>query len=162
MLLCKKLRNYFPSNYNSLIKIIFPLSETIRKHKQNANMNFNLCYFHNSCHAFRTKIKYQPYHCLLNRLFGRRSKKTPKLRVTGLCAGNSPGTGGFPPQKASNAENVFILWRHHALPISRRKTINRATLRHCSFHFNLLRLWQILGKRNGDRCILMIWLNVRT
>ena len=34
---------------------------------------------------------HQPYDCLLNRLFRRRSKKTSKLRVTGLCAGNSPG-----------------------------------------------------------------------
>ena len=34
---------------------------------------------------------HQPYGCLLNRLFRRRSKKTSKLRVTGLCAGNSPG-----------------------------------------------------------------------
>ena len=34
----------------------------------------------------------------------RRSKKTSKLRVTGLCAGNSPGTGEFPAQMASNAE----------------------------------------------------------
>ena len=33
---------------------------------------------------------HQPHGCLLNRLFGRRSKKTSKLRVTGLCAGNSP------------------------------------------------------------------------
>ena len=55
----------------------------------------------------------QPYDCLLNRLFRRRSKKIPKLRVTGLCAGNSPVTGEFPAQKASNAENVFIWWRHH-------------------------------------------------
>ena len=47
---------------------------------------------------------HQPHHCLLNRLFGRRSKKTSKLRVTGLCAGNSPGTGEFPAQMASNAE----------------------------------------------------------
>ena len=39
---------------------------------------------------------HQPHHCLLRRLFGRRSKKTSKLRVTGLCAGNSPGTGEFP------------------------------------------------------------------
>ena len=45
---------------------------------------------------------------LLNRLFRRRSKKTSKLRVTGLCAGNSPGTGEFPAQMASNAENVSI------------------------------------------------------
>ena len=54
-----------------------------------------------------------PHHCLLSRLFGCRSKKTSKLRVTGLCAGNSPGTGGFPAQMASNAENISIWWRHH-------------------------------------------------
>ena len=41
------------------------------------------------------------------------SKKTPKLRVTGLCAGNSPGTGEFPAQMGSYAENVSISWRHH-------------------------------------------------
>ena len=55
----------------------------------------------------------QPYDCLLNRLFRPRSKKTPKLRVTDLCEGNSPGTGEFPTQRASNAENVSIWWRHH-------------------------------------------------
>ena len=54
---------------------------------------------------------------LLNRLFRRRSKKTSKLRVTGLCAGNSPGTGEFPAQMASNAENVSIWWRHHVFSI---------------------------------------------
>ena len=42
----------------------------------------------------------------------RRSKKTLKLRVTGLCAGNSLVTGEFPAQMASNAENVSIWWRH--------------------------------------------------
>ena len=47
---------------------------------------------------------HQPSDCLLNRLFRRRSKKTSKLRVTGLCAGNSPVTGEIPAQKASNAE----------------------------------------------------------
>ena len=55
---------------------------------------------------------HQPHDCLLNRLFRRRSKKTPKLRVTGLCAGNSPGTGEFPARMVSNAENVSIWWRH--------------------------------------------------
>ena len=39
---------------------------------------------------------HQPQGCLLNRLFGRRSKKTSKLRVTGLCAGNSPGPVNSP------------------------------------------------------------------
>ena len=33
---------------------------------------------------------HQPHGCLLNRLFRPRSKKTSKLRVTGLCVGNSP------------------------------------------------------------------------
>ena len=59
---------------------------------------------------------HQPHDCLLNRLFRRRSKKTSKLRVTGLCAGNSPGTGEFPAQMASYAENVSIEWRHHGRP----------------------------------------------
>ena len=49
----------------------------------------------------------------LNWWFRRRSNKTSKLRVTGLCAGNSPVTGEFPAQKASNAENFSIWWRHH-------------------------------------------------
>ena len=49
--------------------------------------------------------------CLLNCLFWRRSKKTSKLRVTGLCA----VSGEFPAQMASNAENVSIWWRHHGL-----------------------------------------------
>ena len=58
---------------------------------------------------------HQTHDCLLNRLFRRRSKKTSKLRVTGLCAGNSPVTGEFPAQRASNAENVSIWWHHHGL-----------------------------------------------
>ena len=43
----------------------------------------------------------------------RRSKKTSKLLVTGLCVGNSPVTGEFPAQMANNAENVSIWWRLH-------------------------------------------------
>ena len=58
---------------------------------------------------------HQPHDCLLKRLFGCKSKKTPKLRATGVCAGNSPVTGEFPAQMASNAENVSIWWRHHGV-----------------------------------------------
>ena len=47
---------------------------------------------------------HQPHVCFFNRLFRRRSKKTSKLCVTGLCAGNSPVNGEFPAQMASNAE----------------------------------------------------------
>ena len=56
---------------------------------------------------------HQPHHCLLSRLFGLRSKKTSKLRVAGLCVGNSPVTGEFSAQMASNAEIVSIWWCHH-------------------------------------------------
>ena len=65
---------------------------------------------HNGCDSVSNR---QPHDCLLNRLFRHRSKKTSKPRVTGLCAGNSPGTGEFPAQRASYAENVSIWWRHH-------------------------------------------------
>ena len=61
---------------------------------------------------------HQPYDCLRNRLFRRRSKKTSKLCVAGLCVGNSPVTGKFPAQRASNAENNSIWWRHHVYQVS--------------------------------------------
>ena len=54
------------------------------------------------------------HDCLPNRLFRRRSMKTSKLRVTGLWVGNSPVTGEFPAQRASNVETNSIWWRHHA------------------------------------------------
>ena len=73
---------------------------------------------------------HQPRDCFLNRLFRHRSKKTSKLRVTGLCVRNSPGTGEFPAQMASNAENVSIWWRHHEY------TLNTSCLYHCFYHLN--------------------------
>ena len=57
------------------------------------------------------------YPCLdglLNRLLKPRSKETSKLRVTGLCEGNSPVTGEISAWSASNAENVSVCWRHHS------------------------------------------------
>ena len=59
-------------------------------------------------------LNHQPHDCLLKRLFRHRSKTTSKLRITGLCEGNSPIIGEFPAQRASNAENVSIWWRHNA------------------------------------------------
>ena len=35
--------------------------------------------------------------------------------VTGVCEGNSPLTGKFPAQRASNAKNVSIWWHHHGI-----------------------------------------------
>ena len=60
---------------------------------------------------------HQPRDCLPNRLFERRPKKTSKLRVTGLCVGNSAEIGEFPAQMANNAENVSIWWRHHVFHV---------------------------------------------
>ena len=75
-------------------------------------LDTNLLQWH---HNGRDSVSnHQPHDCLFNRLFRRRSKTTPKLRVTGLCAGNSSGTGELPAQMASSAENVSIWWRHHA------------------------------------------------
>ena len=45
--------------------------------------------------------------------FGVDRRKHAKLRVTGLCAGNSPVIGEYPAQRATNTEIVSILWRHH-------------------------------------------------
>ena len=44
---------------------------------------------------------------------GADQRKHTKLRLTGLAEENSPVTGEFPAQMASNAENVSIWWRHH-------------------------------------------------
>ena len=65
---------------------------------------------------------HQLHDCLLNCLFRRRSKKTSKLLVTGLCEGNSPVTGGFPykwpvTRKMFPFDDVimytYIIWTDH-------------------------------------------------
>ena len=58
---------------------------------------------------------HQSHDCLFNHLFRRRSKKTSKLRVTGLCEGNSPMTGEFPHKgpvtlKMFPFDDVFMWW----------------------------------------------------
>ena len=66
------------------------------------------------CHNERDGVSnHWPHDCLLNCLFRRRSRKASKLHVTGLCEGNSPLTGEFPAQRASNAEKDSIWWPHH-------------------------------------------------
>ena len=76
----------------------------------------------------------QPHDCLLNRLFRHRSMNTLKLRVIGLCEENSPVTGEFPAQKASNAENVSTWWRHHVSQLClKHHSSALTTCRKCSF-----------------------------
>ena len=59
-------------------------------------------------------LNHQPHDCLLAHLFRHRSKKPSKLRVTGLCEGNSPVTGEFPAQRAVTRKTFPIWWRHFA------------------------------------------------
>ena len=82
--------------------------ETI-SHTENQYIHISLRWRHNE----RDGVSNHPRLDLLSRLFRRRSKKTSKLCVTGLNEGKSPVTGEFPAQRASNAENVSIWWRHH-------------------------------------------------
>ena len=81
---------------------------------------------------------HQPHECLLNRLFRRRSKKTSKLRVTGLCVGNSPGPVNSPHKgpvtrkmfpfddviMPSQAESVSMAWRPNTHSLTTLKMAN--------------------------------------
>ena len=61
-------------------------------HFVSAPLSYYKAYSLQWCHNDHDSVSnHQPHGCLLNRLFGRRSKKTSKLRVTGLCEGNSSG-----------------------------------------------------------------------
>ena len=71
---------------------------------------------HNECHGISN---HQYPDCLLSCFFlRRRSKKTSKFHVTGLCEGNPQVTGGFPSQRASNTEYVSFWWCHHERMVS--------------------------------------------
>ena len=78
--------------------------------KNGSTIHHTLWWCHNECDGISN---HQPQDCLLNRWFRRSSKKTSKLRVTGLCAGNSSVISEFTAQRSSDAENVSIWWHHH-------------------------------------------------
>ena len=61
---------------------------------------------------------HQPHDCLLNRLFRRRSTKTSKLRVIGLCVGNSPG-------KMFPFDDVTMSWGNSNYGAEQMKTGHR-------------------------------------
>ena len=71
-----------------------------------------LCSLHWRQNEWDGVSNYRRLDCLLNRLFRRRSKKTSKVRVIGLCEGNSSVTDDFPAQRASDAKIASIWWRH--------------------------------------------------
>ena len=93
---------------------------------------------------------------LLNHLFGHRSKKTLKLRVTGLCEGNSPVTDEFPLTKdqwhgkyfhlmtsvwvtVSNILNNFNEWFNDVIIQCRDSTMTTWDFVHLSNHFLLVK-----------------------
>ena len=76
-----------------------------------------------------------------------------KLRVTGIFVGNSPETGKFPAQMASNAENVSVWWRHHERPSDWRRLnidTNDVRVRSLSYRRRFQRLCY-LGYSDIDR-----------
>ena len=95
---------------------------------ENYWVRFSLPWRHNEVDSVSN---YQPHDCLLNLLFRQRSKKISKLCVTGFCEGNSPVTGKFPAQRASNAENGSIRWRHHVFCHGELRSM-LSNLQHCS------------------------------
>ena len=100
--------------YYGKYKIYFVLFSTPTWHSRKTRIRSSCVVTLQWRHNERDGVSNHQHHdCLLNRLFRRTSKKTSKLRVTGLCVGNSPVTGEFPTQMASNVENVSIWWRHH-------------------------------------------------
>ena len=97
-------------------------------------------------------------HCLRNFLFRRRSKKTSKPRVTGVCDGNSPVTGDFPAPKSSTAENVSISWRQHEW--SKRVRTNEFTVKRTNEwikQISLISVDTITRKRSTGKSCVYIW-----
>ena len=64
--------------------------------QQDTNCDNCSCSLHWRHNGHNSVSNHQPHDCLLNRLFRRRSNIIPKLRVTGLCVGNSPGPVNSP------------------------------------------------------------------
>ena len=106
---------------------------------------------------------HQPRDCLLNGLFRRISKKTSKLRVTGLCMGNSPGPVNS-PHKGPVTRKCFHLmtssWTDpmlHGKPVqytSRHMPIDSRTFMMTSSNGNIFRVTgPLCGKFTGHRWI---------
>ena len=117
-------------------------------------------------HNGRDSVANQQHHdCLLNRLFRRRSKKTSKLRITGLCAGNSPGKWPV-TRKMFPFDDVIRITDGHRFP-------QKLTWRHCNgerrlCHLLLRRCISLISRLNFDIYVAgnsvlthQIWLKYR-
>ena len=101
---------------------------------------------------------HQPHGCLLNGLLRRRSKKTSKLRVTGLCVGNSPGPVNS-PHKGSVTRKMFPFG--DVIMMNRHAWWKQTWVAHFAidcFFFDLA-LWchQSLPVTSRERGVLLLW-----
>ena len=90
---------------NSLVHAMWDKMGAIWRKRFHSNIILDqmaLQWRHNQCDCVSNHWRLD---CLFNSL--------SKLHVTGLCVGNSPVTGEFPTQRASNAKNISIWWHHH-------------------------------------------------
>ena len=138
--------------YHKITRITFIWSTlSLRKRNIVTRVMYSLQWRHNGRHSVSNL---HPHGRLLNHLFRHRSKKTSKLRVTGLCAGNSPGTGEFPAQMASNVENVSIWWRHHGIGIMMGVSrIYSVDCCHYRLHSHVPFMNSFSPRKNGRHCI---------
>ena len=95
---------------------------------------------------------HQPHGCLLNRLFRHRSKKTSKLRVTGLCAGNSPGPVNYPhtgpvTRKMFPFDDVIMMLDENILMCYYLR-IHNHLWRACAMQKSIYRAWYLFFSVN--------------
>ena len=75
---------------------------------------YSLGHFHyNDLDWVSWHLKSPALDCFLNSCSGKHGRKTSKPVLLAFCDGNPPVTSGFPSQRSSNAESVFMSWHHH-------------------------------------------------
>ena len=92
----------------------------------------SLQWCHNECDGVSN---HRRLGCLLNRLFRRRSQKTPKHRVTGFCEGNSPVKKGPVSRKMLPLNDVIMSGGDWHITRKLRQ------YHHCWWHGRARRYW---------------------
>ena len=93
-----------------------------------------------------------PHDCFLSRLFRRRSKKNQSSASLVLCE-EFTGTGEFPTQRASYAENVSIWWHHHDYMSDSYHGVTRAKTWFLTLTNVMMSSSQFRKPRNWDKTI---------
>ena len=103
---------------------------------------------------------HQPHDCLFNYLFRRRSKKTSKVRVTGLCGWNSPVTGetlhkGPVTRKMFPFDDVIMTTQYELVLLTHWGLNKTVEILHITFSmaFSLI---QILESHKMNRCNMFL------